>query len=405
MNVKRLFWDIYQAPVEGEVEKTLERYSLLNNPENWRPYGGNESNFSVVENQQASPIPALIEKITNGTDAILMRACLERGINPCSLQAPKSIDEALQRFFPDHKNWDLPSARREQAKRLQILADGPRRETSLIIYDDGEGQKPEDFENTFLSLLRGNKNNIHFVQGKYNMGGAGAVAFCRRHRYQMIASKRFGNHGAFGFSLVRRHPLTTDEEKTRKTTWYEYLVINGQIPSFACGSLDLGLHKRHFVTGTVIKLYSYDLPEGSRSVISRDLNQSVNEYLFDPALPVFTVDKLERYPKDRNLERHLYGLKRRLEEEDNRYVAQFFSEETRDAEIGKIKTTCYVFKTRVDERPVKETRDTIRREFFKNNMSILFSINGQVHGHYTSEFVTRSLKFPLLKDYLLVHVS
>lgn len=405
MNVKRLFWDIYQAPVEGEVEKTLERYSLLNNPENWRPYGGNESNFGVVENQQASPIPALIEKITNGIDAILMRACLERGINPCSLQAPKSIDEALQRFFPDHKNWDLPSARREQAKRLQILADGPRRETSLIIYDDGEGQKPEDFENTFLSLLRGNKNNIHFVQGKYNMGGAGAVAFCGRRRYQMIASKRFGNHGAFGFSLVRRHPLTTDEEKTRKTTWYEYLVINGQIPSFACGSLDLGLHKRHFVTGTVIKLYSYDLPEGSRSVISRDLNQSVNEYLFDPALPVFTVDKLERYPKDRNLERHLYGLKRRLEEEDNRYVAQFFSEETRDAEIGKIKTTCYVFKTRVDERPVKETRDTIRREFFKNNMSILFSINGQVHGHYTSEFVTRSLKFPLLKDYLLVHVD
>ena len=405
MNVKRLFWDIYRAPVEDEVEKTLERYSLLNNPENWRPYGGNESNFGVVENQQASPIPALIEKITNGIDAILMRACLERGINPCSLQAPKSIDEALQRFFPDHKNWDLPSARREQAKRLQILADGPRRETSLIIYDDGEGQKLEDFENTFLSLLRGNKNNIHFVQGKYNMGGAGAVAFCGRRRYQMIASKRFGNHGAFGFSLVRRHPLTTDEEKTRKTTWYEYLVINGQIPSFACGSLDLGLHKRHFVTGTVIKLYSYDLPEGSRSVISRDLNQSVNEYLFDPALPVFTVDKLERYPKDRNLERHLYGLKRRLEEEDNRYVAQFFSEETRDAEIGKIKTTCYVFKPRVDKRPVKETRDTIRREFFKNNMSILFSINGQVHGHYTSEFVTRSLKFPLLKDYLLVHVD
>lgn len=405
MNAERLFWDLYRAPVEDEVEKTLERYSLLNNPENWRPYGGNESNFGVVENQQASPIPALIEKITNGIDAILMRACLERGINPRSPQAPKSIDEALQLFFPDHKNWDLPSTRREQAKRLQILADGPRRETSLIIYDDGEGQRPEDFENTFLSLLRGNKNNIHFVQGKYNMGGAGAVAFCGRRRYQMIVSKRFGNHGAFGFSLVRRHPLTTDEEKTRKATWYEYLIINDQIPCFSCESLDLGLHKRHFTTGTVIKLYSYNLPEGSRSVISRDLNQSINEHLFDPAPPVFIVDKPERYPNDRNLERHFYGLKRRLEEEGSRYVAQFFSEETCDAEIGRIKITCYVFKPRVGERPVKETRDAIRREFFKNNMSILFSINGQVHGHYTSEFVTRSLKFSLLKDYLLVHVD
>ena len=405
MNFKQLFFDLYKASVEAEVEKVLARYSLLSNPANWCPYGGNESNFGVVENQQASPIPALIEKITNGIDAILMRACLEHGIDPRSHQAPRSVDDALEQFFPDYKNWDLLGARREQAERLQILADGPRRETSLIIYDDGEGQAPEDFANTFLSLLRGNKNDIHFVQGKYNMGGAGAVAFCGRRRYQMIASKRFDNHGAFGFSLVRRHPLTAEEEKRKKATWYEYLVIDGQVPSFACGSLDLGLHKRPFTTGTVIKLYSYDLPEGSRSVISRDLNQSINEYLFDPALPVFTIDKPERYPKDRNLERHLYGLKRRLEEEDSRYVDQFFSEEAGDVEIGHIKVTCYVFKPRVDERPVKETREAIRREFFKNNMSILFSVNGQVHGHYTSEFITRSLKFPLLKDYLLVHVD
>ena len=405
MNIEQLFFDLYKAPVEAEVEKVLARHSLLNDPANWCPYGGNESNFGVVENQQASPIPALIEKITNGSDAILMRACLEHGIDPRSHQAPRSIDDALWQFFPDNKNWDLPNARRQQAERLQILADGPRGETSLIIYDDGEGQAPEDFANTFLSLLRGNKNDIHFVQGKYNMGGAGAVAFCGRRRYQLVASKRFDNHGSFGFSLVRRHPLTAEEEKRKKATWYEYLIINDQIPSFSCESLDLGLHNRLFTTGTVIKLYSYDLPKGARSVISRDLNQSINEYLFDPALPVFTIEKPERYPKDRNLERHLYGLKRRLEEEDSRYVDQFFSEEAGDEEIGHVKVTCYVFKPRVDERSVKETRDAIQREFFKNNMSILFSINGQVHGHYTSEFITRSLKFPLLKDYLRVHVD
>jgi hypothetical protein len=38
-------------------------------------------------------------------------------------------------------------------------------------------------------------------------------------------------------------------------------------------------------------------------------------------------------------------------------------------------------------------------------MTVLFSLNGQVHGSYTSEFVTRALKMPLLKDYLLVHVD
>ena len=405
MRVERLFWDLYKASIEEDVDKVLERCGLGTSPTNWRPYGQNESNFGVVENQQSSPIPALIEKITNGIDAILMRACIEHGIDPRSEDAPRSIDEALDRFFPDHKNWDLRRQRRDLAERLQILADGPRMETSLVVYDDGEGQAPEDFEKTFLSLLRGNKNDIHFVQGKYNMGGTGAVVFCGRRRYQLIASKRFDGSEELGFTLVRRHPLTADEEGRKKATWYEYLIVDGRIPAFVCDALELGLHNRKFTTGTAIKLYSYDLPSGSRSVISRDLNQSINEYLFNPALPVFTVDTPERYPDDRNLERDLYGLKRRLEEDGSRYVDQFFSEDVVDQEIGRIRVTCYVFKPRVEKRTVKETRETIQREFFKNNMSVLFSVNGQVHGHYRSEFITRSLKFPLLRDYLLVHVD
>ena len=286
-----------------------------------------------------------------------MRFCLEQGIDPRSDSAPQSIDKALERFFPEHKNWDLRYSRRAQAESLQILADGPRGETSLIIYDDGEGQVPEKFEDTFLSLLRGNKNDIHFVQGKYNMGGAGAIAFCGRKRYQLVCSRRFDKENTVGFTLVRRHPLTAEEEKKKKSTWYEYLIIEEKIPSFVDGDLDLGLHNRRFKAGTVIKLYSYDLPSGSRSVISRDLNQSVNEYLFNPALPIFTIDTPERYPHDRELARELYGLKRRLEEDDEKYIDQYFSEELSDEEIDRLRVDCYVFKTRVDDKSVKETRD------------------------------------------------
>ena len=66
--------------------------------------------------------------------------------------------------------------------------------------------------------------------------------------------------------------------------------------------------------------------------------------------------------------------------------------------------TCYVFRTKIDDKSVKETKETIQREFFKNRMSVLFSVNGQVHGHYTSEFITRS-KLNLLKEHLLIHVD
>ena len=403
MNMKQLFEKLFFAKTEQEVENIINSHPDIFKLENWYPLSGNENNFGVIENQQSAPIAALIEKITNSIDAVLMKKCMETDINPKSTQAPKSMAEARTEFFPNHKHWDLAEARNIQAESIQILADGPKRNTSLIIYDDGEGQHPEDFETTFLSLLRGNKNEIHFVQGKYNMGGSGAIVFCGKKRYQLIASKRFDNNGQFGFTLIREHPLSKAEEITKKNTWYEYLKINGKIPAFDADQQELGLFKRKFTTGTIIKLYSYDLPTGI-SDISRDLNQSINEYLFAPVLPVYTIESEKRYPQS-SLRRGLYGLKRRLEQEDNKYVEESFSEDFNDVLFGKMKVTCYVFRTKIDDRSVKETKEAIQREFFKNNMSVLFSINGQVHGHYKSEFITRSLKFNLLKHHLLIHVD
>ena len=399
---KRLFLDLYRAPVEGDVDRVLDRYGYRDSPQNWVPYGRNKGNFGIIENQQASPIAALIEKVTNGIDAILMRKCLEAGIDPKGPEAPRSIEAAMQHFFPGHKYWHMPTQRRDQARELQILAHGPKRETSLVVYDGGEGQRPNDFENTFLSLNRNNKTAIQFVQGKYNMGGTGALVFCGKRRFQLIGSRRFDSGTPFGFTLVRRHRLDPSETQLR-ATWYEYLVIDGAIPSFETRPMDLGLFRRTFDTGTVVKLYSYELPPGSRSVISRDLNQSINEYLFRPALPVYTIDTKERYPDDRALQRSLYGLQSRLDE-NKVYIETKFSNDWH-TDMGHLRVTGYVFRVRAGDRSVKETLRTIRSEFFKNNMAVLFSMNGQVHGHYTSEFTTQTLKFALLKNYLLIHVD
>jgi len=398
-----LFSELFNCPDEGTVSSCLEDTSTQ---ATWKPLGDTYNNYGVIENQQSSPIAALIEKVTNSVDAILMRKCLVQGIDPKSAQAPQSMDEAIKKFFKtEHHCWSNSTGRQKQAEDIQILADGPKLCPSLTIYDNGEGQHPEDFERSFLSLLRGNKNEIHFVQGKYNMGGTGAIVFCGKHRYQLIGSRRYDGTGNFGFTLIRKHPLTDEEAKIKKNTWYEYLKIDGQIPSFPIDSLDLRLKGRPFTTGTVIKLYSYDLPAGSRSVISRDLNQSINEFLFEPALPLYTIDRPERYPDDKNLARDLFGLKRRLEQDDSKYIETHFSEEHESAEIGKSKITCYVFKSKIEDKSAKETKESIEREFFKNDMSVLFSQNGQVHGHYTNEFITRTLKMQLLRNHLLIHVD
>lgn len=405
-DLKELFNNLYFASTEDDVEAILNSNSNIFLQNNWFPLGGNQSNFGVIENQQSNPIAALIEKITNSIDAILMKRCFEENIEPKSEVAPKSMDEAVKKFFPDYKQWDLPSFRKIQSENIQILADGPTRNTAVIVYDNGEGQHPEKFEETFLSLLRGNKNEIHFVQGKYNMGGSGGIVFCGKRRYQLIASKRFDGTRDFGFTLIREHPLTKEEETTKKNTWYEYLKIDNKIPSFPIDELDLKLHSRKFTTGTIIKLYSYQFPSGYYG-FAQDLNQSINEFLFEPALPMLTVDKKERYPYNKVLDLDLYGLKRRLEKAENEYIEfnDCFSEEYKDDLFGEMKVTCYIFKSKIKDNDVKKSKEIIRERFFKNNMSVLFSINGQVHGHYTNEFITRSLKLSLLKSHLLIHVD
>ncbi|MFA6057845.1 MAG: hypothetical protein WC756_06590 [Taibaiella sp.] len=402
MNLKSLFEKLYAAPTEADVDLVIQANPSILKQENWYPIGENESNFSIIENQQSNPIAALVEKVTNSIDAILMKQCLEGNLDPKSKEAPKSMDEAIDLFFPKHKNWDLGTARRQQAEDIQIIADGPTKESSIIIYDNGEGQHPGNFENTFLSLMRGNKNEIHFVQGKYNMGGSGAIVFCGEKGYQLICSKKYDGLGQFGFTLTREHPLSKDELETKKNTWYEYLKIDGKIPAFDISELDLKLLNRKFKTGTIIKMYSYQMK--GISGFAQDLNQSLNEFLFKPVLPIFTIDTKERYPNNKVLETTVYGLQRRLEEEED-YVEDWFSEEYEDALFGKMKVACYVFKAKQEGKTAKETKSDIQRRYFKNNMSVLFSMNGQVHGHYTSEFITRSLKYNLLKDYLLINVD
>ena len=404
MDPERLFYQLVDASTETDVEAIVNHFYLGGDAGFWRPYGDNEAMFGVVENQQANPVPALVEKVMNGIDAILEKKVLEDGIDPRSPKAPQSLKEALDRYFPGHKNWDIAQARRERARDLQIVASGPRSDTSLLVYDDGVGQAPEEFPKTFLSLLRGNKNDVLFVQGKYNMGGAGAVAFCGDKRYQLIASKRFDGSKPLGFTLLRQHPPEDAEDMHRKNTWYEYLVIDGEIPTVVVDKLDIGLEDRLFETGSFVKLYSYQLPPGARSIISRDLNLSLNEFLFEPALPFLTVDNNERYPDNKVPVTAVYGLKRRLEGDDKTIEAQFSLEDTSKV-FGKLTVTVYVFKARSRGKGVKETKAYIQREYFKNNMAVLFSLNGQVHGNFTSEFITRGLKMPLLKDYVLIHVD
>ena len=114
-------------------------------------------------------------------DAILLRRAIEKGIDPVAANAPQSVVEAVKEFQLLRgatsgilAEVDNPNYLREFAEENLVIGVTAANEATakpcFTFIDAGEGQQPDDFERTFLSLSSGRKKDIPFVQGKYNMG-------------------------------------------------------------------------------------------------------------------------------------------------------------------------------------------------------------------------------------------
>lgn len=410
--LKDLCMSLFRAKNAEEIHKVVMNNPLLSDPKNWKPYGGNDNNYATFENQQSDAVAALVEKITNSIDAILTRKCKEKGIHPEDpVRAPKTMDKAVEEFLGiGGGNWaELDAkARREFAENIQILSTGDKQTPNIMIYDAGEGQHPRDFEDTFLSVQKGNKLKIPFVQGKYNMGSTGAVTFCGGNRYQLIVSKKANNlyeandENPFGFTLVRRHVLTKDEEEQFRGTWYEYFTIDGEVPSFYEDEIDLGLNKRMFQDGTVVKLFSYELPIGSRSNIVFDLWRDLNQLLYKPAMPLLLVEQRPSY-KGHSLEKVMLGNKTRIMADEHDKVEKTFSIKLK-RDFGELLIETHVFKQEFEGKDGTDNTSKIKREFTKEK-AVVFSVNGQVQGTLPRQFISQKLGLDMLRDFMLIHVD
>lgn len=393
MNNKDLLLKLVKADCEEDVDTIINEHPGLSKDENWKPYGGTRSNFGSIHNQQVNAIPALVEKPINSIDAILMKECRLRGIDPESPRAPATLQEAVEKFLgiPQGDFSEIPTTkRREIGKSIQIIAEGSKRNPNIIIYDNGEGQHPSDFENTFVSLTKENKIKIKFVQGKYNMGGSGVLPFCGNRKYQLIISRKHpellnGKPDLYGFTLVRLHKAPQEY----KQSWYEFCVDeNGEIFSFRSDKLDLGLFETEFHSGTYIKLFGYDLPQPSN--IMFDLWRSLNRYLYYSALPILLYEKREY--KGHSPTKIMLGNKMRVMIDDREMKETSFPISISFSNV-KCPGEITVFKDNVD-----------KNEFIEKH-AVIFTVNGQVHRSLNNAFITSGAQLPYLSGSLLVNID
>lgn len=272
MNVRDLAVQLVHIEDEDQVVKLLTRLGFWEDFKYWRPFGDNDNNFSTIGNQQSSPDAALVEKMINSVDAILMKECMIRGIDMESQEAPQSIEEALKEFFrigEGQISYLDSGSRTAMAQNIVFAATGKRGHMNFTLVDRGEGQTPNKLAATILSVSRNNKLKIPFVQGKFNMGGTGVLPFCGRHYLQLVISKRcpeIADHSdsscdEWSVTIVRRE----SPREGRKSSMFTYLTdSNGEILRFSSEALPIiptpaqGIYE-NLEFGTLFKMYNYSL--------------------------------------------------------------------------------------------------------------------------------------------------
>ncbi len=408
VETKTLCIALAKADSEEEVLSLLKKAKYWDNRLVWQEYGHDEMNFSTIGNQQSSPDAALVEKLVNSIDAVLLRECLRRGIDPKSKAAPQSIGQAVKDFF-DVADGRLSSAdervRSELAKNILLIATGQKSNPSYTIVDQGEGQSPEKIPDTFLSLHRANKVKIPFVQGKFNMGSTGALQFCGgEHNLQLIISKRNPEIAKlekdrtadkWGFTIIRREPPL---EGMRSST-YKYLAPDNRVLQFDAEALPILPKKDYPVaygdrleSGSFVKMYEYQLP-GYKTLINFDLYNRLSLLMPTMALPIRMIERRPGY-KGHSYESTLSGMSVRLEEDKRENLEEGFPS---SAEINvsgqEMKAFIYAFKKGQMEKYSKKD-------------GIIFTINGQTHGTLSKSFFERkSVGMSYLADSILLIVD
>jgi len=310
------------------------------------------------------------------------------------------LRDAIKEYFniPDGYILNLGGKRKEKiAKNIYLTSTGNKKTPNICIIDKGEGQHPEKFKDTFLSLNKSNKLRIPFVQGKNNMGSTGVFEFCGSKGLQLIISRRNPEieNGNWGYTLIRKFPPSGN----MKHSAYKYLTPNGEIPSFNASSLPLlplvidgewKVLKDKMTGGTFIKMYEYHLSSGHRSDIRTNLHYRLATYLPDLGLPVTMIET--RY-KRRDASSILYGFYAKLRDEKEKIEGGFPISFSLQVKKQKLHGTIHVFK----QGQKKEMYD---------RAAIIFSDNGQSQGFITKRFFTRkSIKLSYLKDDLVVVID
>ena len=402
MDNKELCISLLQCESEEDVIKTLKEFNYWDNRDCWIPYGNITNNRGIISNQQSSAVAALVEKLVNSIDAILVSECFRKKIDPERSDAPKTMNQAIKSFLSikggSIANLDAKS-RTAIAERIQLVTTGTKTEPNYLIIDDGEGQNPSDFPTTFLSLLRDNKTKIPFVQGKFNMGGTGVLQFAGKNSFQMIISRRQADlpraDTMWGFTIIRRIEPKFEQPHSS----YVYLAPNAEILSFHSEFLAVKPsqypypYSESLSYGTCIKLWNYKLQGSLKSISTLNLRWELEKFLPDPAMPIRIKERRSGY-RAHTYDTTMSGLSSVISDSPDKIEPGLDTGTPLNIlNVGNVQLRIVLFKDRENS------------EVERMPAGIFFTVNGQLHGELDEYFISRKTGLDYIAGSLVVLVD
>lgn len=368
-----------------EVRALLDEYATSQTGWiTWRPVGDRRNNSGTIQ-AAGDPARSLMERVTNGIDAVIERAHIEHHGKPeCS--TPR---DAAQTWFgvPAPGLHKLTASQRRKLAQSTLWmtlspGDGKAKRT-VSVADKGTGLSPDQMPHTILSLNAENKIDKFYLSGAFGQGGSATFA---SSDYTLIASRSIKSPETIGFTIVKLEP-----PQGIKLGSYVYLVRENGILT----TTDAPDEMADF--STIIRHFGYDLddypsPLGPNSVYGR-----AQSTLFEPVLPFWLENKVHGWGRTiKGSRTALNGAKDEGDEESkltwNNPV--FFADL---GEWGRIGIEYWVLEPGEKTAPNKA--------FVSGTRPIVLTINGQTHAEWAASILRKDAGLMHLASRMVVHLD
>jgi hypothetical protein len=270
----------------------------------WYPVGGLMGNQANIKHAGAAENP-IGERVVNAFEAIIE---LEREIELLTepeVAAPTSPRDAVRRYFDLPPLDEIPGMTdlirgtkpdlylRALAKRINVTLrqQAKGRDYTVVIEDDGIGQRADCVHKTLLSLGASAKPDKPYLIGMFGQGGSSAFAACKRSWLLTRRAPELPDHAGsgVGWTVIRQFM----PPKKRGFVYWAYLAAapDGRVPSLPEAVADAIDFRRGIKIGHV----GYNFESSDQAY---RLYNGLNHLLFNPVLPYYVKTK-----KNKNADR------------------------------------------------------------------------------------------------------